>query len=89
MYLQTDILKELIDKLEEARVVAEKTNDRLLRYLIERALSHARGLAITKVPPSNSGIERPESLAVRRSQLVVAHRLNRANLLAETARRLP
>ena len=48
MHPEKDALKELIDKLQEALLLAEKTNDRLLLYLIERALSHARDMDGTK-----------------------------------------
>jgi hypothetical protein len=89
MHPEKNALKDLIDKLQEALVLAQKTNDSLLLYLIERALSHARDMIDTKVPPSKSGIKQPESVAFGRNQVVVANRVNRANLLAETERRLP
>jgi hypothetical protein len=60
MHHQPDVPIDIVDKLQETHQAAQKTNDSLLVYLVERALSHARGMVAENAPPSNSGSEPPD-----------------------------
>jgi hypothetical protein len=60
MYPPKDEVSGITHKLQEAYLGAQKTNDRLLVYLIERALFQAEKMAAENLPPSNSRVEQPE-----------------------------